>query len=90
METDSNVCVCEQKHAFGQEGHGVERSLHVLVGDPVQRPPPPAAAGPRKPPECPHLLLITHTKHKSYTVHTQIHSVFRPQSFFLLCIRAEE
>lgn len=70
MKTDSNVCVCEQKHAFGQEGHGVQCSLHVLVGDPDQRPPP-AAAGPRKPPECPHLLLITHTKHKLPYTNTQ-------------------
>lgn len=52
--------VCEQKHASGQEGHGVQRPLHVLVRDFVQRPPT-SAAGPRKPPERPHLLLITHT-----------------------------
>lgn len=52
------VCVCVQKHAFGQEGYGVERPLHVLAGDSVQRSAA-AAAGAREPPERPHLLLLT-------------------------------
>lgn len=50
--------MCVQKHAFGQEGHGVQRSLHVLAGDSLQRSAA-AAAGAREPPERPHLLLLT-------------------------------
>lgn len=48
-----------QEPALGQERHSVQRSLHVLAGnlDPRR---PAAAAGPRKPPECPHLLLLMH------------------------------
>lgn len=47
-----------QEPASGQEGSRVQRPLHVLAGNSVQGAAAAAAAGPREPPERPHLLLI--------------------------------
>lgn len=50
-----------QEPALSQERYSVQCSLHVLAGnlDPRR---PASAAGPRKPPKCPHFLLLTHSE----------------------------